>query len=96
MLFNLRCRSTNEFKDNQHSLYGKEPQCTLCKKHIDSQENALNCESIHEELNTNEEELLKNAKYSDIFGNEDEQLQIAKVYQIILTTKERLLINLRP
>ena len=31
LLFNLRCRSTNEFRDNQHNLYGKEPLCLLCK-----------------------------------------------------------------
>ena len=93
LLFNLRCRSTNEFRDNQHNLYGKEPLCLLCKKHIDSQENSLGCKSVTEELNTTEKELLHSVKYSDLFGGEEEQLQVARAYQIILTTQERLLTN---
>jgi hypothetical protein len=90
LLFNLRCRSTNEFRDNQHTLYGKEPLCTLCKTHIDSQENALSCVSILKELTTSEKDLFQTSKYSDLFGGEDEQLKITRVYQIILATRERL------
>ena len=49
--------------------------------------------SVTEELNTTEKELLNSVKYSDLFGGEEEQLQVARAYQIILTTRERLLTN---
>ena len=93
LLLNLGCRSNNEFRDNQYTLYGKEPICLLCQKHIDSQENALGCKSVTEELKTTEKELLHSVKYSDLFEGEEEQLQVTRASQIILTTRERLLTN---
>ena len=93
LLYNLRCQSTNEFKDNQHNLYGKKPLCHICSEHIDSQEKALTCEGILKELNTTEQEMFQEAKYSDLFGGEDEQLRITRVFEIVMTTRERLLGN---
>ena len=91
LLFNLRCKSVNQFQDNQHTLYGREPLCKMCKNHIDSQEKALTCRSKIEELYTTEINMVQGAKYSDIFGNVDEQFRIAKVFQIILKTRENIL-----
>ena len=71
----------------------KSPYAYFVKIHIDSQENALGCKSVTEELNPTEKELLHSVKYSDLFGGEEEQLQVARAYQIILTTRERLLTN---
>ena len=64
LLYNLICQSTNEFKDNQYNLYGKKPLCHICSKHIDYQEKALTCEGILTELNTTEQEMFHEAKYS--------------------------------
>ena len=63
----------------------------MCKNHVDSQEKALTCRSILEELDTTERNMVQVVKYSDIFGNVDEQFRIAKVFQIILRTRESIL-----
>ena len=91
MLFNLRCRSVNQFQDNQPIIYGREPLCKMCNNHIDSHEKALTCRIIIEELNTTERNMVQGANFSDIFGHVDEQFRITKIFQIILTTRERIL-----
>ena len=65
----------------------------LYSTHIDSQDKALTCRSIIEELDTNERNMVQGVKYSDIFGNVDEQFRIAKVFQMILRTRENILAN---
>ena len=52
--FNLRCKSVNNFQDNFHTMYGKEPLYRLFKKHIDSQEHALSCCIIKQNLSNTE------------------------------------------
>ena len=83
LLFNLRCESSNSFKDNFHSLYGKTPMCK-CGKSVDSQKHVLACELIKQELNDSEKILISEVQYSDIFGSEDQQLNIVKMFQRIL------------
>ena len=63
----------------------------MCKNHIDSQEKALTCRSIFEDLDATERNMVQGANYSDIFGNVDEQFRIAKVFQIFLKTRENSL-----
>ena len=91
LLFNLRCRSVNGFKDNFHSIYGQEPLCELCGEHIDSQENALTCKVILKEFTQEENNTLKTIKYSHIFGDTDDQFDITIMFQSILDTRQRLL-----
>ena len=91
LLFNLRCKSVNTFRDNFHSLYGQEPSCRLCMKFQDSQEHALVCEVIKKELTQKELENLNQTEYSHLFGNIEEQHDITKMFQIIISTRERLL-----
>ena len=79
LLFNLRCESTNSFKDNFHTLYGKTPMCK-CEKSVDSQKHALICELVKKELTEHEQ----NVQYSDPFGSEDQQYNIVKTFQRIL------------
>ena len=70
VLFNLRCESTNQFKYNFHSLYGKTHLCK-CGKANDTQSHALACEFVKTELTQNELNMLNNVKYVDIYGSVD-------------------------
>ena len=81
--FSKRCESTNQFKDNFHTLYGKTPLCK-CGKAIDSQSHALACELFKRELTQSELNMLSNVKYSDLYGSENHQYSILKVFQMIL------------
>ena len=91
LLFNLRCKSVNNFRDNFHTWYGKEPPCRLCLSYQDSQEHALVCEVIRKELKQNEIELLNKSYYSQVYGNIEDQLNITRMYQLIISIRERLL-----
>ena len=91
LLFNLRCKSVNTFRDNFHTWYGKEPPCRLCLSYQDSQEHALVCEVIKKELKQNEIEILKKSYYTQIYGNIEDQLNITRMYQLIISIRERLL-----
>ena len=91
LLFNLRCKSVNNFQDNFHTMYGKEPLCRFCKTNIDSQEHALSCYNIKQELSNTELDKLNSIKYSDLFGSENQQLLITKMYQRILEIHQSLI-----
>jgi hypothetical protein len=87
VLFNLRCESTNQFKDNFHSIYGKTHMCK-CGKAIDTQSHALACELVKRELTQNELDILNNVKYSDVYGSVDQQYSITKIFQRILQIRD--------
>ena len=87
VLFNLRCESINQFKDNFHSLYGKTHMCK-CGKAIDTQSHALACELVKRELTQNELDILNNVKYSDLYGSMDQQYSITKIFQRILQIRD--------
>ena len=57
----------------------------------DSQEHALVCEVIKQELKQNEKELLNKSYYTQIYGNIEDQLNITRMYQLIISIRERLL-----
>ena len=85
LLFNLRCSSVNEFKDNFHTQYGKSPPCKLlCGKGTDSQRHALYCTEIIRKLTNEELNSINQLNYSYLFGSKEEQLQITIIYQRIL------------
>jgi hypothetical protein len=90
LLFNLRCRSVNSFKDNFHSKFGQLPPCDICKKFVDSQEHALECEGIQKELTRNEIDHIKKIKYNHIYGDTEEQFEITTIFHKILTIRRRL------
>ena len=83
LLFNLRCESTNSFKDNFHTLYGKNQMCK-CEKSVDSQKHALICELVKKELTEYKHNVHSELQYSDLFGSEDQQYNIVKTFQRIL------------
>ena len=90
LLFNLRCSSVNSFKDNFHSQYGQLPPCLMCKKYVDSQEHALECEGIRKELTWKEANQITIIKYNHLYGGPEEQLKITQIFHKILIIRQRL------
>ena len=90
LLYNLRCQSVNEFRNNFHTMYGQAPICQFCEKHIDSQELSLSCIKVTENMKQSELIELNSVNYQDIFGNEEQQLKITKVFQRILEIRTTL------
>ena len=88
LIFNLRSKCT-QFKDNFHGLY-RTYECGLCKNHLDTQENAMTCESVINAMNINKKLALKQVQYSYLKGTSEQQLKLAKVYQSILGIREQL------
>ena len=93
LLFNLRFRSVKGFRDNLHGMYGGNYECPLCGNHTDTQENGLKCDVIIQHLSKQEQDLLPNIQYNDIFGEPHDQLTITELYQKIVSIRERLLEN---
>ena len=52
--------------------------CTLCGKNVESQEHALSCEIVTQELSHEEKLTLNAVLYTDLFGSLDKQVAITK------------------
>jgi hypothetical protein len=88
LIFNLRSKCEN-FKDNFHALYATY-ECDLCGNHIDSQENAMSCETVLKHMNIVDIVKLKEVDYSFVDGSCDQQHKLAQVYQSILKVREEM------
>ena len=87
-LFNLRCRSENEFKQNfpnGHMQY----LCIMCKSEVDTQEHALTCQEITQRLSVEDKLLSYDINYSDLFGQLDSQLKITKLFTSIIKLRQK-------
>ena len=91
LLFNLRCKSVNSFRENFHSQFGQKPPCKLCGTKIDSQEHALICNVILKELTLENITLIEGVEYDHIYGDTYQQYNITKLFQSILNIRQRLL-----
>ena len=91
LLFNLRCRSVSEFKDNFHTMYGSNINCPLCLSNTDSQEHGLSCPVIIASLKVEDRQQLETIQYEHIYGNTTEQYNIASIYKVILELRHSLL-----
>ena len=89
LLFNLRSKCVNGFKDNFHGMH-QFYTCQFCGNHVDSQENALTCESIIKHLSPENKEILRHMKYEHIFGSIDQQLTATKMFEEIINIREEL------
>ena len=79
------------FRDNFHRMY-QDNLCQVCKSgEVDSQEHALSCIVLKEQLNQEQKIALKRANYQDIFGDLQAQLCITKLFQTLIRIKRRLL-----
>ena len=62
----------------------------MCGKEPDTQEHALSCEVISQQLEAEESQRLRSQAYSDIFSTIDKQVAITKTYRTILQIIQRL------
>ena len=89
LLFNLRCKSENDFLSNFSSSTQLIP-CKICRNYEDTQEHALLCDSLKVYLSLKNIQLPEDINYSDLFGSVYEQLRIVEVYQVIIDAREKL------
>ena len=83
--------SEASFRDNFHRMY-QDNLCQLCmSSEVDSQEHALSCIALYEQLNQEDRNTLKKANYQDIFGDLQAQLRISQLFQTLTRIKRRLL-----
>ena len=71
------------FEDNFKTRY-QDNLCPLCGSHNDSQELALTCAIVTQELRQSE----KDVSYQDLFGSLEAQVKITKVFQKVLRLRE--------
>ena len=64
--------------------------CQLCKLEVDTQEHALTCHIVGQNLSQQEKDLLKTVSFEDIFGTLSTQLIITKLFQSMIKIKKRL------
>ena len=74
-------------KENFHTFYNYDRQCSLCKLSPDSQEHCLTCPKILEKIKT----LGKHIEYKHIFGSILDHIYIARRYIEIINTREAIL-----
>ena len=89
ILFNLRSRSINEFRDNFHNRY-QNIDCPMCGKSADTQEHALTCEKITQQFDKEQLQIQNAQTYNDLFSTIDKQIAITKTYKNIMEIRQRL------
>ena len=89
LLFNIRCKSQNEFLSNFSSSTEIIP-CKICQKHHDTQEHALFCENLKLYMTIQNGQLVEDVKYSYLFSKVVDQLLITDVFQTIIDTREKI------
>ena len=89
LLFNLRCKSQNEFLSNFSSSTLIIP-CKICQNYEDTQEHALICDKLKVYLSLNNIQLPEDVLYSDLFRNVYDQLRITEAFQVIIDAREKL------
>ena len=87
LLFNLRSRSKNEFRDNFHNKY-QSIDCPMCGKEDDKQEHALSCEETTQHFSKEELELVSTLSYNDLFSSPDRQALIGQLFQRIISIRQ--------
>ena len=87
LLFNLRCRTVKDIKDNFSTMYGGKVECQLCSKATDNQEHILQCEVLLQQVPI----LNKSIKYEDIYGDMDQQYDVVILISALLVIRDRLL-----
>ena len=95
LLFNLRSKCDNNFKDNFHNGH-QDIKCPLCKLEPDSQEHALSCHIIAEHLYQLEKNIIQGIAYEDLFGDAQAQKKITDIYQSIIRIKKKTLEEYSP
>ena len=74
LLFNLRCQSVRNIKNNFHTFYNNKIDCPFkCFEQVDYEEDILKCDKLVKNLSDKQKNELVEVKYQDIFGSTDEQ-----------------------
>ena len=87
-LFNLRCRSENEFRQN-FPMGFMQYLCFMCKSEYDTQEHALTCLEVTQRLSVEDKTQLTNLTYSNLFGDIDGQLEITKLFINVIKLRQK-------
>ena len=94
LLFNLRCQSVRNIKNNFITYYNNKIDCQFkCFEQVDSQEHILKCDTLVTSLSDKQKNELVEVKYQDIFGSTYEQFKVTKLFQVLLRNRERLLLK---
>ena len=85
LLFNLRNKTVKTFKCNFKTMNGDDLQCNLCRRHLDTQENALRCPVVLKCVKVEE-----GIEYEDLFSNITSQKKVTELYSRILKLREQV------
>ena len=86
LMFNLRCRTVEGFKDNFHGMSGDGTKCDLCEISNDSQEHLMECPVLEQHMRWDH-----TIQYDYIFGNREQQRLFIRLYSTLLAAREELL-----
>ena len=84
LVFNLRSKCVKDFKRNFPNQYSTN-SCPLCGKHEDTQQLALTCEVVTQEIMKSE---LEPVEYNNLFGSIEDQVKVAQVFLKIIKLRE--------
>ena len=84
LVFNLRSKCVKDFKSNFPNQYSTN-SCPLCGKHEDTQQLALTCEVVSQEIMKSE---LEPVEYNNLFGSIEDQVKVAQVFLKIIKLRE--------
>ena len=91
IIVNLRSRCVRSFRNNFKTMHPVYQSCPLCEIVPDTQEHALQCQSIKAYMTKKELEELQSVRYEHLFGSTKDQAKLSTVYINILGIRERLL-----
>ena len=86
LLFNLRCQTVKDIKDNFPSMYARNVLCQLCNDAVDTQKHLLQCAVLSQHIPIN-----PSIKYEHIFGDIDQQHKVTILISAILEVRDKLL-----
>ena len=87
LLFNLRCRTVREIKNN----FGDNGNCELCLVCKDSQEHVMECPELEKHMVWDH-----TVQYEYIFGSTEQQKLVTTLYSSLLELRDRLQAEGRP
>ena len=92
MLFNMRYQSVRGLRKNFHKFYSSDTSCPCqYEKEHDTQQHVLNCKELIKHISTDHKKTNNTVQYNHIYGTPEEQISVAKLFQVMMTTRERLL-----
>ena len=91
LLFNLRCNTVSNIKDNFHRLYNDDLNCPICKVEVDTQQHMLSCSILLNNLDEAQKKLHETTCYEDIYSNTQNQFKITTLFHTLLKIRQKML-----